>query len=517
MPRTKVDAKDSAAQKNAKKETTQGNKAPKDINGEISKENELDAVESNTRKSGRKRAADSNDIKEDRNVKVKKTVVGNEPAPPKKEKKPRTNKATESKVKPSKADGQPIEIEKKHPGGDMVETEILPKSKALGETLDKSLDKTSSKQEKKKGREQKANQKASKDDVSTKETVPSKKSKAKPPPKSEQPKTQDEKTLSLAPEQAMDQTPFKALVAREKAKIPAVKASADAAEAAREEMAASNADSSAIVDGKEKSAAKPKVKQNKTPVEAPVGSELGDESSKAEAGKPARKKKEKQTKSLANASVDLEKGQPSKAKKSKTTPKATAKIDEMALEDTLAVEPKVAPQKGQKRKASQASEAPVPDSASGKKKQKKSRPSVFEAATDVVGSLVTSGVEAAKELASGLSSKSIADDVTGVAEDVVNAKREAAKEAKKNSKKNERATEDDLTDDGADADDAEEDDQTAALIKGFGSDSDDAEMDDDKGYQDGHELPKVPKNKDVDKKLKVIKDVSDGPGVIYVG
>ncbi len=65
--------------------------------------------------------------------------------------------------------------------------------------------------------------------------------------------------------------------------------------------------------------------------------------------------------------------------------------------------------------------------------------------------------------------------------------------------------------------DVEEDDQTEALLKGFES-SDENDASGDEGFEKGQEVPSLPANKKLQKKLKGAKDIqSDSPGIIYVG
>ncbi|KAI9796371.1 MAG: hypothetical protein M1835_004224 [Candelina submexicana] len=65
--------------------------------------------------------------------------------------------------------------------------------------------------------------------------------------------------------------------------------------------------------------------------------------------------------------------------------------------------------------------------------------------------------------------------------------------------------------------DAEEDDQTEALLKGFES-SDDNDASGDEGYQKGQEVPSVPANEKLQGKLKGARESNtDSPGIIYVG
>jgi nucleolar protein 15 len=63
-----------------------------------------------------------------------------------------------------------------------------------------------------------------------------------------------------------------------------------------------------------------------------------------------------------------------------------------------------------------------------------------------------------------------------------------------------------------------EDDQTAALIKGFESSGDEDESGDE-GYNSKMPIPKIPDTKKAEKKMKKLQqgDAKDEPGTVYVG
>ncbi|KAL8778121.1 MAG: hypothetical protein Q9213_007564 [Squamulea squamosa] len=278
------------------------------------------------------------------------------------------------------------------------------------------------------------------------------------------------------PDQAMDEAPFTKLLKRERAKIPSVKASANAAEKERKAQAAN---------------------------EASKGS-----------GKPAKTPKTKESKPVAKDKKTADTEAPGEASKA-AAPKGKKRKDDADGTDTKS------------------------DSAPSGKKQKKSRPSALEAATSVVGDLVSSGIEAAaqgvsavKDLASGLGNKSLAEDVTAVAEDAAEetsrkeeAKEEPAKEDAKSDKGKGKekaievnlAAKDSNVDDGEEEADYEEGDQTLALIKGFESQEEDDGPSIGEGFKEGQSVPDLPTKKDVEKKLQAVKDTSDAPGVVYVG
>lgn len=190
---------------------------------------------------------------------------------------------------------------------------------------------------------------------------------------------------------------------------------------------------------------------------------------------------------------------------------------------------------------------------SSKKKAKKSKPGVLEAAGNRLGDLLASGldtaaqgVNAAKEYAAEVANgaqKSIMGDVTGVAEAVVDEKEKPEASTKKVSQaaskkpKNKKVKEVDTVsadpsgnsadvdvqpenqatiNDDEDEEDLEEDDQTLALLKGFDSGDDDG-VSGDEGYKQGSEVPEIPNAKTTAKKLKAANDEANGPGVVYVG
>ncbi|KAL1957149.1 hypothetical protein VTO42DRAFT_6292 [Malbranchea cinnamomea] len=66
---------------------------------------------------------------------------------------------------------------------------------------------------------------------------------------------------------------------------------------------------------------------------------------------------------------------------------------------------------------------------------------------------------------------------------------------------------------------SEEDDQTAALIKGFESSDEEEDPSGDEGFQPGQEVPKIPDSKQIKRKLRKMKmreEEPEEPGVVYV-
>ena len=521
--------------------------APKDINGDVTTANELN---DDSPRSSRKRAGDFNDFEDDEAG----VDLGEKsrPSTVQPKKKSKTTAAAEKKSRPRKDDGHSIPTEKIHPGGDRVEVEPAEKSKSqkknerkagrtdkagkkesttklkgMEPTKEGSKDKKVKEESKrtmkpkvpsnaeKSGKEPVSKMDSGKTDLGKKtdgqssqaeamqkiaaphKPTDNEKAEAKPKPKkskaagdakptkdaaqakakgskaskaAEASQTTDRKDSepaagedpSVAPEQTMDQAPFKNLLKRERGKIPAVKGSAAAAEADRKAHAT-----------------------------ADTMKALGDggKTSDAKESKPA----------------ESSKAQGSKGRKRKEGPEGG---------DTIA------------------------EAAPSEKKQKKSRKSALDVASDAVGSLVDAGIEAAaqgvsavKDLASGLGNKSIADDVTEVAEGAAaeKAKEKRAKQKDRVSKraKSKKASGEaelganesglDGSEDG-DEDNFEEGDQTLALIKGFESEGDER-PNDNEGFKEGMKMPSLPKSKDLTKKLKAAKEdnAEEGPGVIYVG
>ncbi|KAI4251328.1 MAG: hypothetical protein LQ352_004917 [Teloschistes flavicans] len=537
--------------------------APKDINGDVTPTNELSPKESNSPRSTRKRTGDFNDFEDDPTAPDGQDIepVADAVSQPKKKSKlasgaekkikpsggkpPKT--ISEGTTKPSKTDGHPILTEKTHPGGDTVEVEPAEETKAQkknpksegkkkasgkaksiskegpskvsgraisGAKETKSKDNTNTdeatpqidtgdtasrpsiskikkdvKSKPKSKQAKNATQAEPEEDTTTKPAA-SESGKATKESKEAQGKVSDqapaEETATVAPEEAMDEAPFKKLLKRERTKIPSVKASAQKAEEERKAAVAA---------------------------------------SKKEA--KAKREEEKASKAKASESTSKNNQEPGHAD---AAPSATA-------DDT--------PNKavaGKKRKDGPESADAKANSGPSGKKQKKSTSSALEAAKNAVGDLVNSGIEAAaqgvsavKEFAAGFENKSIADDVTAVAEGVVEEKsknKRATKATKPSDEKSKKgkgkakadveeadppAGEDVAFDDESGEDDFEEVDQTAALIKGFESDGDEAEPSDSAGFKEGTEVPQIPKKKELSKKLKAAKDDSDGPGVIYVG
>ncbi|KAI4095237.1 MAG: hypothetical protein LQ344_001749 [Seirophora lacunosa] len=340
------------------------------------------------------------------------------------------------------------------------------------------------------------------DDSAPRKAKASRAAKAKDAGEAKEAEAAPKESSTPAPDQAMDQTPFKKLLKGDRAKITGVKASADAAEAAKKANAATNTDN-------------------------PVGT-----------GKKV-----------------------SGAKGAKAT--LSKEFETAAAEPAAAASSKADPPKGKKRKGNPTSVDTKLESGPSEKKTRKARKSALDVATGAVEDLVHAGIEVAeqgvnavKDLASGWGDKSIADDLTAVAEGAVEEKSKENKNGgeateKKDEKPKQskgkgkgkgkgKAVESDAVDKGAvgedtfdenasdlddseDEDNFEEGDQTLALIQGFESDEEDGKAaaapgESADGFKEGMEVPQLPTDKGLTQKLEAAKDESkDGPGVVYVG
>ena len=240
-----------------------------------------------------------------------------------------------------------------------------------------------------------------------------------------------------------------------------------------------------------------------------------------------------------------------KAGAEKMNKKAVSKDSKPAKDDksvklTASTEEQSKPEasKSKKRKASASADTeivktnildPLSEHASAKKKQKKANTkskSVGDAVGDAVGELLataTEGANAARASIGGLAS-SIMGGASEAAEEATDAKESAKASAKKAKGKGKAIAEDVAESSGkiaevdgpgdADSEDDshdEPDDQTTALLAGFESDGDEAPVP-GSGFQQGQELPRLPKAETTAKKLEDVRNgASEGPGVVYVG
>ncbi|KAI4169630.1 MAG: hypothetical protein LQ343_005569 [Gyalolechia ehrenbergii] len=552
QPKKKSSQKAKAA--NSKTATDETPIAPKDINGNVTAENELDDPSPRSR---RKRGGDFFDFGEDEAV-VGGPGAKSAPTTAQPKKKSKTTKAADKKTKASKEDGHPIVTEKIHPGGDTVEAEPSAKTKTQ-------------KDERKPGRKDKAAKEAPEpaakstdsvkegNEVKGKETSKKeKKDAAKPKARAIQPTTDKvDKEGSLKADSGKTDTAMSAgrLPSQAKAvkEISAPKKSRDTTDVESKAKprkskaldvesggAAVSAKSTALGSSKRGKSKKqadaedvettpaddPNVSSQQAMDEAPFKKLLKRERGKIPAVKASADVAEAERKALVSADAVKALGKGGKTSKAKESKSARS----MDIE---------AP-KGKKRKEGPETAETKPESGPSEKKQKKARKSVLEVANKAVGAFVESGIEAAaqgvnavKDLASGLGNESVAENFTAVAESAVDEKSKKAKTAAKRASKNDQksgrsegkddaepaADESGLDDEDEDQDEDnfEEGDQTLALIKGFESEGDD-EVNDDEGFKEGMKVPQVPKNKDLTKKLKAAKDGDEEEaGVIYVG
>lgn len=501
--------------------------APKDINGDISVANELDQ---NSPRSRRKRAGDFFDFEEDKAV-VDNQDKGEATKVTKSRKKPKTISPGQEKAKSEKQNGHSIEAAKVHTSGDVAEAEQRGPSKSkrskklklddLGEKTTKETEATDTKAEGKRSRKSKgskdgevlpsqasavksvASPKSTKDIASSTinpksgkpkkhEATPTMKGKTvdkdddlmtqvqpKSKSKSKKQTTDDQgagtsANKAVAPDEEMDQAPFKTLLKRERAKPGAVIASAAAS----------------------KSKDKPQDKEVKQATDiAHAVKSGGGLTPKKSIQVPAGEEQK-----LRDLNQTIDTG----GKKRKAPTKAEAELVGSDALDTLL------------------------DQTSKKKKQKKSRSSAVETASNAVGSLLATGIEAAtkgvkvaKELASG-GNNAVVDDIAETAETAENALNSKSKEGKEKRTKSRKKSIEAKGNNALAAAEAEEpndvseDDQVAALIQGFDPDEDDAHSGDE-GFKEGQKIPKLPQSMGIPKKLKAAKENADGPGVIYVG
>lgn len=236
-----------------------------------------------------------------------------------------------------------------------------------------------------------------------------------------------------------------------------------------------------------------------------------------------------------------------KAGAEKMNKKAVSKDSKPAKDDksvklTASTEEQSKPEasKSKKRKAPASADTeivktnildPLSEHASAKKKQKKAN-TKSKSVGDAVGELLataTEGANAARASIGGLAS-SIMGGASEAAEEATDAKESAKASAKKAKGKGKAIAEDVAESSGkiaevdgpgdADSEDDshdEPDDQTTALLAGFESDGDEAPVP-GSGFQQGQELPRLPKAETTAKKLEDVRNgASEGPGVVYVG
>ena len=382
----------------------------------------------------------------------------------------------------------------------------------------------------------------------------------------------EQESSTVLPDVAMDEGPFETLLesgkgqapgAMEKqlatrpqatkppktAKKPAKESSKiESAKASAAETAADGAD---IVE-KGAKAGTEKVKKA-AKFKAPATETAADVADIVEKGAKAGTEKAKQAAKTMALTAETPAGfadvmkKDAKAGAEKMNKKAVSKDSKPAKDDksvklTASTEEqsKPEPSKSKKRKAPASADTeivktnildPLSEHASAKKKQKKAN-TKSKSVGDAVGELLataTEGANAARASIGGLAS-SIMGGASEAAEEATDAKESAKASAKKAEGKGKAIAEDVAESSGkigkvdgpgdADSEDDshdEPDDQTTALLAGFESDGDEAPVP-GSGFQQGQELPRLPKAETTAKKLEDVRNgASEGPGVVYVG
>lgn len=399
------------------------------------------------------------------------------------------------KVKASKDDGHPIEIVKSFPGGDMVEMEPDEVEHTKPSNTTKTKDKKATKGQ---------NTSARKDDVTDATTATFKKSKGK---------KKEEKADEEPLEDIADTFDLTGVPAAGKSKS----------------MATKKKDTSKAIDEPPLEILLAKEVDN-----APEGSTNGPSNEHATTAKGKRGPKAKGAKKTVDptevATGPTEKAPKEDAAKAKSSKSKKRK----ALEDVDVA--------GSKTKAA-GSHA---EAGSSTKKQKKSKLTATETASGALHGLVesgkkatTQGLDATKDFsnnAAEVAQKSVMGDMTGIASEAVSTKKEKPKQAQTSKKGKGKstnngpdtteeifssfdATGEELAGDGGhENNDSDEDDQTAALLKGFESDDDDeGEPSGEHGFETGQEIPGLPAKKGLSNKLKKVQNKGEESGVVYVG
>ena len=390
--------------------------------------------------------------------------------------------------------------------------------------------------------------------------------------KAEQGAAQQESS-TVAPNVAMDETPFETLLETEGGLAPGAKEKqpplgrqatkgaktttkpAKESKASKVESAKASA-AEAAADGVESAkkgakAGAEKVKKaakHKTPAAGKAADAADVVKGKAKAG---TEKAKQAVKSVAPIAEDLAGGadvtkkdakagneKMKKGAKSKDS-KPTKDDDPVKLTGVTEEQSKPEASKSKKRKAPGIADVetvktdvldPLSEHASAKKRQKKAN-TKSNILGDAVGELLataTEGANAARASLGGLAT-SILGGASEAAEGDKDIKESANASAKAKGKG--KAIAEDVaessgktaTNDGPgdanseDNSDDEPDDLTTALIAGFESDGDEGTAL-DSGFQQGQEIPQLPQAETTAKKLESVKDDADeGPGVVYVG
>ena len=319
----------------------------------------------------------------------------------------------------------------------------------------------------------KKSSKAAKEESKDSDKKPATKSKTTKAKKSEEPASKKTKTTTkeadvetgtepapIAPDTAMDQTPFKNLLDSDKG--------------------TASADTKTKAEGKKPKPSKKKADGEKNSKKAPA-------------------KSLKATKEGAEA-------KPKKVVKHKDSVKVTLTPSEVAKADLPKSKKRKAPISDEAAKSSKATDQL---SESATKKQKQSRKSIGES----IGELLTSSFEAASGAVrgslGGLGFGSSADGKTHTISHVQEGKNGNTDMSPAQPADSE----------ASESSDAEPDDQTAALLAGFESD-DDQDAPAGSGFTQDQKMPALPNAKKTTKKLKALASAEAGtsqPGVVYVG
>ena len=459
----------------------------------------------------------------------------------------------DSKAKPSKVDGHPIETEKTYPGGDMVEVEVEPveapngkKSKSIEKGTkqsvadeQKSTKKSTTKVAKPRKTEKNVEGEPMNEELADIENDTGEGSEAvttKPPRKTKKAKDSSKQNEPVAtinvetPSVDVEVDPDTST--KEPNGDAATAEKAPPSRGRKAEKAPESGDASIATASEPKKGAKTGTANPAEEMSAKAKVSDSPEASK----KPERSDK---TNKAKGNSKDESDAHASKSKKRKTPADADVDAKSQSLVDQLG----------------------EPSSAS--KKARTTRKGPKESVGSKIKDVLYSGVEAASQGASATkdyigdlangAQTSIMSNVTEVASATVDVKNKGEKKAVKAkslkkgkgkargegiappdgpSKPLEPSGSGDINldgdslqvangeidegDSGDEDDEAEEDDRTAAFLKGFES-SEDENLPGDEGFVAGKEIPKLPKARETAKKLKGVKAKSDEPGVVYVG
>jgi len=440
-----------------------------------------------------------------------------------------STKAKGSRGRPKKADNKAnatsahdddVETEKIHPGGDRVVVEPIEPAKAKkGKTTEGSAAGEPPAQSSK----PKGKSKGSKTDETIADTLNPQDHAAQPSNKAKEPASAEKKTTKTAESKSSKKT------------------AAGKDKPAKSEEKSGSAKQAASTEPQKKAertkAPSAKAKSNANAAE--IESDMAMDDSVFDS---LLSTTDKGKQPVVEGPVSIEKSKPAKASKKAsndqtmvdTSAKATAKPEKKAKD---APEAPTSESKKRKNPADLDADAvkkdvldPLADLASAKKKQKKSQ----QASLGAVGSLLGSTIDSAKKKAkavidyagdiTGSAQKSIMDDVTGVAEGVVE---EEEKKKKRRSKGDENSSEEHSEDAKAQEDgnaSADDDDNASffgdtEFLKGFESSGDERDGE-DVDFPSDNAVPALDKEKQAKARTALERAASssnNNPGYIYVG